>query len=229
MEEIIKVNQDNMTVSGRDLHEALGIKERFSLWAERQKAVFGEEITTVGVPTEVHNNGGIQIRELEDFIVSIDNAKHICLMSKTEKGKECRQYLIDLEKAWNTPEQVMARALRLADHTINNLTAQLNEMRPKADYFDELVDRKLNTSFRDTAKELGIKEKVFMQFLKDKRYIYKDGKGELRPYADKNKGLFVLKEYNSTYSDHAGIQTLITPKGRETFRLLIKDLEGADG
>lgn len=51
MEEIIKVNQDNMTVSGRDLHEALGIKERFSLWAERQKAVFGEEITTVGVPT----------------------------------------------------------------------------------------------------------------------------------------------------------------------------------
>ncbi len=229
MEEIIKVNQDNMTVSGRDLHEALGIKERFSLWAERQKAVFGEEITTVGVPTEVHNNGGIQIRELEDFIVSIDNAKHICLMSKTEKGKECRQYLIDLEKAWNTPEQVMARALRLADHTINNLTAQLNEMRPKADYFDELVDRKLNTSFRDTAKELGIKEKVFMQFLKDKRYIYKDGKGELRPYADKNKGLFVLKEYNSAYSDHAGIQTLITPKGRETFRLLIKDLEGADG
>lgn len=228
MEGIVKVNQDTMTVSGRDLHEALGIKERFSAWAERQKAVFGDEITTVGVPTEVQNNGGVQLRELEDFVVSIDNAKHICLMSKTEKGKECRQYLIDLEKAWNTPEQVMARALRLADQTINSLTAQVNEMRPKAEYFDELVDRKLNINLRDTAKELGIKERAFIQFLKDKRYIYKDAKGEYKPYADKNKGLFVLKEFSATWSGHAGMQMLITPKGRETFRLLIKELQGED-
>lgn len=228
MEGIVKVNQDTMTVSGRDLHEALGIKERFSAWAERQKAVFGDEITTVGIPTEVQNNGGVQLRELEDFVISIDNAKHICLMSKTEKGKECRQYLIDLEKAWNTPEQVMARALRLAEQTINSLTEQVNEMRPKAEYFDELVDRKLNINLRDTAKELGIKERAFIQFLKDKRYIYKDAKGEYKPYADKNKGLFVLKEFSATWSGHAGMQMLITPKGRETFRLLIKELQGED-
>lgn len=225
MEEIIKVNQEDMTVSARDLHEMLKISSNFTTWFNRMTK-YGFIENTDFFPKMEESTGG---RPATDFNISIDMAKQICMIQRSDKGKEIRQYFIDLEKAWNTPEQVMARALRLADHTINNLTAQLNEMRPKADYFDELVDRKLNTSFRDTAKELGIKKKVFMQFLKDKRYIYKDGKGELRPYADKNKGLFVLKEYNSAYSDHAGIQTLITPKGRETFRLLIKDLEGADG
>ena len=99
-------------------------------------------------------------------------------------------------------------------------------MKPKAEYFDALVDRKLNTSLRDTAKELGVGEKAFITFLINGKYIYKDQKKQYRPYADKNKGLFELKEYKARYSDHAGLQVLITPKGRETFRLLLCGGEG---
>ncbi len=228
MNEIIKVNHDTMTVSGRDLHDSLEVKERFSLWAERLHKYFGEEVTIVGEPTEVANNGGVQVRELMNFTVSVDIAKHICLLSKTEKGRECRQYLIELEKAWNTPEQIMARALKIADQTIANLTVRNKElekenamMLPKADYFDALVNRNLLTNFRDTAKELKVGEKAFINFLIERKYIYRDQRKKLKPYANKNDGLFELKEFNARYNDHSDVQTLITPKGRETFRLLI--------
>ena len=223
MNEIIKVNEESMEVSARDLYDALGIRERFSLWADRQLQYWQDEWTSVGKPTEVDNNGGIQIKVLEDYTMSLNTAEHICLMCRTEKGRQCRQYLIDLEKAWNTPEQVMARAIKIANQTIASLTIQVEEMKPKAEYFDELVDRKLLTSFRDTAKELGVGEKEFIRYLIDRKYIYRDQKNQLRAYAEKNKGLFELKEYSARYSDHAGQQTMITPKGRETFRLLLKE------
>jgi len=123
-----------------------------------------------------------------------------------------------------TPEQIVANALIVAQNIIADRDRQIEEMQPKADYFDALVDRKLNTNFRDTAKELGIGEKRFISFLLGK-YIYRDQNGKLKPYAtyttNSNK-LFEVKEYTSRTSDHAGIQTLITPKGRETFRLLLE-------
>lgn len=230
MEEIIKVNQDTMTVSARDLHEKLEIGTKFTTWFERMCEYGFEEgrefFPKMGETSEI---GG---RPSVDYNISVDMAKQICMIQRTEKGKEVRQYFIDLEKAWNTPEQVMARALKLADHTIHSLTAQISEMKPKAEYFDELVDRKLNINLRDTAKELGIKERDFINFLIDKRYVYREAKKEIRPYAafaDSGKGLFTLKEYKGRYSDHAGVQTLVTPKGRETFRLLCKELmKGAD-
>lgn len=93
-------------------------------------------------------------------------------------------------------------------------------MLPKAEYFDELVDRNLLTSFRETAKELGIKEKEFIAFLMSKKFIYRDKKGKLMPYAEKNNGLFEVKECFNEKTNWSGTQTLITPKGRETFRLL---------
>ena len=223
MNELIKINYESEqpTVSARDLHEALEIRERFSLWFSRLMDTFtlGEDFTTVGKPTLV-NNGAERL--LDDYNVSVDMAKHVSMMCKTEKGKEYRQYFIDLEKAWNTPEQVMARALQVANRTIENFNNQIIEMKPKAEYFDELVDRNLLTNFRDTAKELGIKEKDFINFLQVHGYVYRDQKSKLKPYADKNNGLFEIKEFTSIYSSHAGVQTLITPKGRETFRLLIQ-------
>lgn len=146
MNEIIKINYgaEGPTVSARDLYGALEIKERFSAWAERLLNYFGnEDMTSVLTPTEVQNNGGVQIRELQDYIVSVDTAKHICLMSRTEKGKQCRQYLIDLEKAWNTPEQVFARALKIADTTIEKLKSNnvalledIRRMKPKEIFAD---------------------------------------------------------------------------------------------
>lgn len=121
-----------------------------------------------------------------------------------------------------TPEQIVANALIVAQNIIADRNKQIEEMKPKADYFDALVDRKLNTNFRDTAKELNIGEKKFISLLLGK-YIYRDQSGKLKPYATYTTGnnkLFDVKEYKSQTSDHAGIQTLITPKGRETFRLL---------
>lgn len=122
-----------------------------------------------------------------------------------------------------TPEQIVANALVVAQNILAQKDKQIEEMQPKADYFDELVDRNLLTSFRDTAKEFGVKESDFIQWLICKNYIYRDGRNKLQPYATAmSKGLFELKEYSSRYSNHVGTQTLITPKGRETFRLLIK-------
>lgn len=131
------------------------------------------------------------------------------------------------KKAWNTPEMIMSRALKMAERQMKQLqidNARLavdNQiMKPKADYFDELVDRNLLTNFRETAKQLEVKEKTFIKFLLDKKYIYKDKKGKIMPYAEKNKGLFEVKETFNEKTNWSGTQTLITPKGRETFRLL---------
>ena len=111
----------------------------------------------------------------------------------------------------------------MAQNIITQKDKQIEEMKPKADYFDELVDRNLLTNFRDTAKEFGVKESYFINWLLEKNYIYRDCKGKLQPYAaSMDKGLFEIKEFSSKYSNHAGTQTLVTPRGRETFRLLLE-------
>ncbi|HBF2623231.1 TPA: Rha family transcriptional regulator [Clostridioides difficile] len=95
-------------------------------------------------------------------------------------------------------------------------------MKPKADYFDALVERNLLTNIRDTAKELGVKEKTFVLWLIEKKYCYRDLKGKIKPYSNKMQ-YFELKEFTTPYG-HSDTQTLINPKGREAFRLLlIKD------
>lgn len=127
-----------------------------------------------------------------------------------------------------TPEELMAAALIMANKTIENqkvrlsaLTVENQIMQPKADYFDDLVDRNLLTGLRETAKELGIKPKEFISFLLSRKYLYRDKKGKLMPYqVHVNNGLFELKECFNEKTPWTGTQTLVTPKGRETFRLL---------
>ncbi len=114
-------------------------------------------------------------------------------------------------------EHEQNKALR-AENSL--LTVEKQIMQPKADYFDELVDRNLLTNFRETAKQLGIKPKAFVDFLLNKKYIYRDKRGKLLPYEDKNKGLFEVKEAFNDKTQWSGTQTMVTPKGRETFRLL---------
>lgn len=94
-------------------------------------------------------------------------------------------------------------------------------MQPKAEYFDELVERNTLTNFRETAKMLEITQKKLVSFLLEKKYLYRDKKGKLMPYAEKNNGLFEIKECFNEKTQWSGTQTLVTPKGRETFRLLI--------
>lgn len=114
-------------------------------------------------------------------------------------------------------EQDKSRMLEAANA---QLTVEKQIMQPKADYFDELVERNTLTSFRETAKQLGVPPKKFVDFLLDRKYIYRDKKGKLLPYEAKNNGLFEVKETFNEKTQWSGTQTLVTPKGRETFRLL---------
>ena len=132
--------------------------------------------------------------------------------------------------------EIMAKAFQISQRTIeeqhrkigaleiekSHLQVENQVMAPKADYFDELVDRNLLTNFRDTAKQLGIAPKKFVTLLLEKKYIFRDQKGKLMPYQDKNKGLFEVKECFNQKTNWSGVQAMVTPKGRETFRLLFE-------
>ena len=126
-----------------------------------------------------------------------------------------------------SPEELMAKALLVAQRTlaerearISALTVENAILQPKAEYFDELVERNTLTNFRETAKELGVPPRKFVAFLLEKKYLYRDKNSKLLPYEAKNTGLFEVKECHNEKTQWSGTQTLVTPKGRETFRLL---------
>lgn len=227
MNDLIKINFDNdrATLSARELHEFLEVKEAYTEWFDRM-AEYGFTNGSDFIGFYRESTGG---RPSTDHEITIDMAKELCMIQRTEKGKQARQYFIQVEKEYNTPEKIMARALRIADETINGLRAMNarleveNEIqRPKAEYFDELVNRNLLTNFRDTAKEFGIRERDFIAALVQRKYIYRTRDGKLMPYADRYEGLFEIKECFNEATNWRGVQTLITPKGRETFRLLLE-------
>lgn len=110
---------ENPTVSARDLHEKLHIGTKFTTWFERMKEYgFSEGKEFFPKLGETSDQGG---RPQTDFEISVDMAKQICMIQRSPEGKQIRQYFIDLEKAWNTPEQIFARALKMADKTIESL------------------------------------------------------------------------------------------------------------
>lgn len=180
------------------------------------------------------------------FVINESGLYNVILRSDKPEAKPFRKWVtsevlpsIRRHGAYMTPETLQAAILnpdtmiqlcqqlkaeqdKNAQLTAVNsqLTVDKQIMQPKADYFDELCDRNLLTSFRETAKQFGVKEKPFIQFLLDKKYIYRDKKGKLMPYAEKNNGLFEVKECFNEKTQWSGTQTLVTPKGRETFRLL---------
>lgn len=235
MNEIIKINYDSEqpTVSARDLHEGLGIEKRFSAWFETNSQGFveGEDFTSVLSGTVVNNGAH---RELQDYLLSVDMAKHICLMSRTEKGKQCRQYLIDLEKAWNTPEQIFARALKMANQTIDKLknsnTALLEDvsrMKPKEVFADAVTTSKASILVGELAKilkqngyETGEK-RLFAQLREEKYLISRKGTDYNMPTQKSMKlGLFEIKETAITHADgHTTVSktTKVTGKGQQYF------------
>lgn len=138
-----------------------------------------------------------------------------------------------------SPEELMAKALMVAQQTIADREARINAqaaeisaltvdkqiMQPKAEYFDDLVDRNLLTNFTEAAKQIGIKRKSLIDFMIDHGYLYHDKKSNLFPYANKKtEGLFEVKQCSNQKTGWAGCQTLMTPKGVETFRLLCQGL-----
>lgn len=242
MNEILVIHDDSQfPVDGRELHARLGIETPYHKWFPRMcEYGFAEGVDfNSDKNVRVQNEGNREVsRVVVDHQLTLSMAKEICMLQRTETGRTIRKYLIEVETAWNSPEQIMSRALRIADETIgklhgkilhleaanSELTVQKQALLPKAEFFDELVERNLLTSFRDTAKELKIKEKEFVKFLIEHKYVYRDKKGKLTAYAEKNDGLFETKETFNEKTNWSGVQTLITPKGRETFRLLTRGM-----
>ena len=235
MNELIKIRYENAerpTVSGRELHEALEVKTAYKDWFPRMCEygfTEGEDFNPLK-NEQVRTEGNRQVsRELTDHQLTIPMAKEICMLQRSEKGKQFRQYFIRVEEAWNSPEMIMKRALEIANEkvkalqvSVSQLTVDKQIMQPKADYFDELVDRNLLTGIRETAKELKVKQNTFVNFLLDKKYLYRDKKGKLMPYAKPmENGLFEVKEFSNEKTGFSSTQVFITPKGKETFRLLL--------
>lgn len=231
MTDLIKIHYDNAdrpTVSGRELYDALEVKTAYKDWFPRMcEYGFSEGKDYCSFLSD--RSDGKAGKPRTDHQLTIPMAKELCMLQRTEKGKQMRQYFIAVEEQWNSPDAIMARALQLSNAklkqlqvTVSELTVENQIMKPKAEYFDDLVDRNLLTGIRETAKEFQIKQKDFVTFLMDKKYLYRDKKGKLMPYAKPlQDGLFELKETKNDATAWSGRQTMITPKGRETFRLLM--------
>lgn len=245
MDALIPINYDaeQPTVSARDLHRALGISKRFSMWFEvnSQGFVENEDFTSV-LSSTVVNNGAL--RELQDYKLSVDMAKHICLMSRTEKGKLIRQYFIDLEKAWNTPEQVFARALKMADKTIESLKsdnaallADNHRMKPKEVFADAVATSKTSILVGELAKILkqngaDIGQNKLFAWMREKGYLIKRKGSDYNMPTQKSMemGLFEIKETSITKPDgstHISKTTKVTGKGQIYFtnKFAAKDKE----
>ena len=120
-----------------------------------------------------------------------------------------------------TNEEILAKAMLVANNVIEEKNQKIKELEPKANYYDHLVDKNLLTNFRNTAKQLNIPQKAFIDFLLANDFVYRDKYQRLLPYSRKNKGYFEVKEWISEDGRLVGIQTLITPKGRNYFLVLL--------
>lgn len=129
-----------------------------------------------------------------------------------------------LEEAICNPDTIIeiCMQLKLEQEKRKQVEAENRQIKPKADYFDNLVERGLNTNLRDTAKEFCCLPSCLINWLLANGYLYRDSKAQLKPYQSAmKKGLFVLKEY--CVNNHAGLQVLVTPKGRDLFRIQMID------
>ena len=233
MTDLIPINYDSdrPTVLARDLHDFLEVGTAFKDWFPRMcEYGFTKGIDFNPLKNEqVRFEGEREVRRmLDDAQLTIDMAKEICMLQRNERGKQARQYFIAVENQWNSPDAIMQRALAIANERVKNLMADnaklsvdVATMAPKAEYFDELVERNTLTGMFETAKQLEAPPKKFTSWLLDRKYVYRDKKGKIMPYQKHvESGLFELRECLNDKTGWSGTQTMITPKGRETFRLL---------
>ncbi|MQQ80142.1 phage antirepressor Ant [Lactococcus lactis] len=192
MNQLIKISSnenDEQVVSARELHKGIEVKTRFSLWWEQNSKflIENEDFTSV-VSTTVVNNGAK--RQLQDYALTIDTAKHLAMQSQTEKGREYRTYFIQVEKAWNSPDMVMKRALQIADKRVialqnenNQLQLetsvqkqQIAELQPKASYYDWVLQTKGLLAISVIAKQYGKSAQWLNKLLHELGIQYKQGK-----------------------------------------------------
>lgn len=235
MNELIPINYEGEqpTVSARELHTGLEITDRFSRWFERMSAYGfseGNDFTSVKSSTLVNNGAE---REITDYRISIDMAKQICMIQRSEKGRQYRQYFLDLEKAWNTPEQIFARALKMADQTIaklkdtnKSLVEKIEADRPKTIFADAVSTSHTSILIGDLAKLIcqnGVQtgQKRLFQWMRENGYLMKSGASYNMPmqrYIE--QGLFEVKE-SSVQNPDGSVRitrtTKVTGKGQLYF------------
>lgn len=219
-------NNGIQTVSARDLYKRLEITDRFNRWFEsicKYGFYENEDFTSVKTSTLVNNGAE---RELDDYAISIEMAKQICMLQRSDKGKLYREYFLKLERAWNSPEAVMSRALQIANRTLEDAKRkievqqkQIEVMTPKAIVYDEFVSRDKFCNFRDGSNYLHMKQSEFMTLLKSK-YIYKNESGEYRCYAEYSE-YFTLRPF--TRGDKTRQQLMLSIRGLEFFKGKIQE------
>lgn len=237
MNELLKVTtneQQEPCISGRELHEFLEVKERYNDWFPRMiEYGFTENVDfSTFTQKSVKPQGG---RPSTDHIIKLDMAKEIAMIQRSEKGKQARQYFIEVEKEYNSPEKIMARALRIADETINNLRIenkvqqqQIAELKPKATYYDLVLQCADLLSVTEIAKDYGMAAKGFNEKLRQNGIQYKQG-GVWFLYAKyQDKGYTQTKTQN--YNRPDGTQgsrthTYWTQKGRLFLYEFLKGIE----
>ena len=220
---------------GKDIAAALGYKDTVNALKahvdEQDKTgwrittQFGEKETTI------INESGLYSLIFSSKLESAQRFKHWVTHEVLPSIRKHGMYMTDnlLETAIANPDFVIGliqnmkaeKEKNAALQTQNKKLCEKNEeMQPKADYFDDLVAWNVSTNFRSTAKELRIPERLFIKMLISDGYIYRDKSKGILPKAGKGDGLFAVKEYCNQKNKHGGVQTRVTPKGRETFRLL---------
>lgn len=216
MNELIKItyNNDRPTVLGRDLHEKLEIKTAYKDWFPRM-CEYGFEEGTDFCSFLSESTGG---RPAADHQLTIDMAKQICMIQRTDAGRRYREYFLEVEKQWNSPSAVMARALQYSQ-------AALEAAKPKIAYFDTVASSEGLTSIRETAKLFGVKEADFKALLL-RTYIYRDAHGKMMPraeYMGENPAFAVCE---TVYKTPTGSKTTcyakITPHGRQLVHAMCK-------
>lgn len=233
MNEILKVNYDNEqpTVSARELHDGLEVSERFQSWFNRQLQ-YGFEENSDYVGCKEFNT--LAKQELQDYQISIDMAKQICMLQRSEKGKQYRQYFLDLEKAWNTPEQVMARALKLADKEIDRLKADNKtlledtaRMKPKEIFADAVSASHTTILVGELAKLLrqngiDIGAKRLFAWMRENGYLVRRNGTDYNTPTQKSVDLGVLTTKETTILHSNGCTEIkktvkVTGKGQQYF------------
>ena len=238
MNDLIKVNYgtEQPTVSARELHTGLEISERFQSWFNRQLQ-YGFQENTDYIGRKEFNT--LAKQELQDYFISVDMAKQICMIQRTEKGRLYRQYFIDLEKAWNTPEQVMARALQFASKQIDSLKDRckflggqvveqqkiISELEPKANYVDTILQSKSLVLMTQIAKDYGMSARKMNQILNNLKVQYK-ANGQWVLYSKyQNQGYVHSRTIDIVRSNgmaEVKMQTEWTQKGRLFLYELLK-------
>ena len=226
MNELINVTLNDShepVVSGRQLHEALGVNSRYTTWFDRMKE-YGFTEGQDFLPNLGKSTGG---RQATDHIIKLDMAKEIAMIQRTDKGKEVRQYFIQVEKDFNSPEKIMARALLMADKKIHKLETQIEADRPKVLFADAVSASKSSCLIGELAKILkqngiDIGQNKLFQWLRSNDYLISRRGESWNQSTQKSMqlGLFELKKTNINHADgHTTVNTTtkVTGKGQQYF------------